>query len=116
MNRRTFLQLLGIASAAGVAPVVLAKSAQFRPAAIPPLPIKGASRVYSAGKRLTNYGGPLVRVRRAGDNTELDVYEHTDVRAFLGDSEGYTVVMYDQSVNGNHRVQRVAAAQSELRA
>jgi hypothetical protein len=67
------------------------------------------------------YTGPLIRVRRNSDNTELDIgYTATGVLdsaallAFVGANSGYVVKFYDQSGAGNHFVQATAGKQPRI--
>ena len=79
----------------------------------------GAAGAYST--RTIGFGGPLMRVRRNSDNTEVDVRGDTDgnislsspliatgttavtanLGGFIGTASGYCSVWYDQSATGN---------------
>lgn len=77
---------------------------------------------YSVARRLSeDYTGPLLRVRRASDNTELDIgYTATNevdksaITAHCGASVGYVVTLYDQSGNGRHMQQPTASNQPSV--
>ncbi|MGZ9875462.1 hypothetical protein [Raoultella ornithinolytica] len=77
-----------------------------------------ALAAYSLRKIGTRYVGPLVRIRRSSDNLEQDFYERygsvniDEVKAFAGaGGSAFVSVWYDQSGNGNHAFQPVAASQ-----
>lgn len=77
-----------------------------------------ALAAYSLRKIGTRYVGPLVRIRRSSDNLEQDFYERygsvniDEIKAFAGSGGSASVsVWYDQSGNGNHAFQPVAASQ-----
>ncbi len=87
-------------------------------------PLDGASSVvaaFSLRKLRTAYTGPLVRIRRSSDNSELDVYanasENLDtaaVLAFAGSGSAFVTTWYDQSGLGNNATQTTTAAQPIL--
>nr|WP_315299917.1 arabinofuranosidase catalytic domain-containing protein [Raoultella terrigena] len=77
-----------------------------------------ALAAYSLRKIGTRYVGPLVRIRRSSDNLEQDFYERygsvniDEIKAFTGTGgSAFVSVWYDQSGNGNHAFQPVAASQ-----
>lgn len=80
--------------------------------------------VWSVRKRLlTSYTGPLIRVRRDADNTELDIgytasglLDQAALEAFCvgGTGSGYIRTIYDQSGNGINIGQATAANQPLL--
>ncbi|MBN9210702.1 MAG: hypothetical protein BGO45_10535 [Microbacterium sp. 71-36] len=60
------------------------------------------------------YTGPLFRMRRSSDNTELDCYTVGQGLAFAGSGSGLLRTAYDQTGNGRHFQQPTAAAQFAL--
>ncbi len=70
------------------------------------LPTPGAA--YSVRRLRSAYSGPLIRVRRSSDNTEMDInalgtgcgdLDTTALLAFVGGGNGYIRTWYDQSGN-----------------
>lgn len=64
---------------------------------------------YSIRKLNYSYTGPAIRVRREGDNAELDIYytQNNELNIavlleFIGGSNGFVTTWYDQSGNGRH--------------
>ncbi len=71
------------------------------------LPTPGAA--YSVRRLRSAYAGPLIRVRRSSDNTELDIsasgtgcgdLDTAALLAFVGAGNGFIRTWYDQSGNG----------------
>lgn len=67
------------------------------------------------------YNGPLIRVRNGNTNAEQDIafnsqydLDTTSLQAFLNGATGYVVKFYDQSGNGNHITQTLAASQPQI--
>ena len=66
------------------------------------------------------YTGPLIRVRRSSDDTELDIAASVDgidsasLLTFVGAGSGYVTKIYDQSGNGNHATQSTASYQPRI--
>lgn len=90
MKRRDFLKLVASASAAASAPA-LAKSPVAESIADP-------THVHSSRKLLSNYTGPLFRVRRSSDNVEMDVHSYDEAAQFAGeDDDVFICQMYDQT-------------------
>lgn len=75
---------------------------------------------YSLRQLSGTYTGPLVRVRRSSDSTEMDFSSGppavlwADVLAFIGGGSGFVAKWYDQSGNGRDLVQATAAAQPAI--
>jgi hypothetical protein len=78
--------------------------------------------VWSIARRLvTTYAGPLIRIRRASDNTERDigftasgghhVLDESAVTSFVGSSDWFIRTIYDQSLEGGHLEQPTASLQ-----
>lgn len=70
---------------------------------------------------LTGYAGPGVRVRRSSDGAELDIgftgagaLDTASLLAFAGAGSAYATSWYDQSGQGRHALQTIAAAQPRL--
>jgi len=78
--------------------------------------VLGAAAAYSLRQLSTTYTGPLIRVRRT-DNQELDIYgtpaglDTASLLTFVGSSNGFVTVWYDQSGNNRHATQTTAANQ-----
>ncbi len=61
-------------------------------------------------KIVSGYAGPLIRIQRPSDNTQLDVYAASGsnllntaaVSSFLGQTQGWITKLYDQSGNGQN--------------
>lgn len=70
---------------------------------------------------LSSYTGPLIRIRRASDDAELDIGYEADgdldtaaITAFVSSNSAYVVTLYDQSGNGKHATQSTAANQPRI--
>lgn len=70
-----------------------------------------AAAAYSLRNLSTTYTGPLVRVRRATDNVELNVYGRYDgtldtqsLTSFCSATNGFVRTWYDQSSNNRHTI------------
>lgn len=63
---------------------------------------------------LTSYTGPWYKVRRASDNTELDISSNAQVEAFCAGTDGFVVQLYDQAVLGGDFAQMTAAQQPQV--
>jgi hypothetical protein len=80
----------------------------------------GAALAVSMRRLNSAYAGPAIRIRRASDNTEMDInfnpttnYVDTQqIANFCTTSMGYTTTVYDQSGNGNHLIQPIASNQT----
>ena len=79
----------------------------------------GAVAAYSV-RKLRNAQILCMRVRRSSDNTEQDIgfdgldLDTTALTNFVGSGNGFLVVMYDQSGNGNDATQTTAASQPKI--
>lgn len=93
----------------------------------PILDFEGLSSAYggwSLRRLLTDYEGPLIRVRRALDNEELDVYAADDgyvdtsvISEFAGGSDVFVHTIYDQVVALGHThdlIQTVPGQQGQI--
>jgi hypothetical protein len=80
----------------------------------------GALAAYSLRQLRSNYGGSAIRVRRASDNTELDigfVGEDLDTSAlttFCSGTNGFVATIYDQSGGSNNYIQPNASRQGQI--
>lgn len=103
----------------------------WTPSSSTPPPLTGALdshagnlwSVWSVRLELSAYAGPLVRVRRASDNAEMDVYPASgslalDSAALLAWSgsgvSAYVKTVYDQSGNGHDQTQATAGNQAMI--
>jgi len=66
----------------------------------------------------SGYRGPLIRVRRASDNVERDIYydvagnlDTSDLLSFVGASSGFVTTLYDLSGQGRDATQTTSAQQ-----
>jgi hypothetical protein len=73
----------------------------------PTLPRFAVDAAYSVRRLFNEYNGPLIRVRRASDNAELDIgftkfnlLDEASILNFCGISLGTVVTWYDQSGSG----------------
>jgi len=80
-----------------------------------------AAAAYSLRNLSTTYTGPLVRVRRATDNLELNVYGRYDgildtqsLTSFCSATNGFVTTWYDQSVNIRHATATTADTQPRI--
>jgi hypothetical protein len=84
--------------------------------------VPGAWLAASIARRVnSSYTGPLVRVRRDGDNAELDIGQAgqgvLDMEAldtFVGGLDGWLTTIYDQSGNGYDLTSAAAANQGQI--
>lgn len=88
-----------------------------------PLPVPldpFAGQLYAAfglGRLVATHAGPCIRVRRASDGTETNIgfagraLDVAALLAFAGAGSAHVVTWHDQSGNGRHATQTVAAAQ-----
>lgn len=81
----------------------------------------GAAVAYSVRALNSAYTGPLIRVRRSSDNTEIDIFalyngelDTTFLLNFVGAGNGFVTTWYDQSGNGNNVTQTTAANQPRI--
>ena len=80
-----------------------------------------AAAAFSLRALNSNYTGPLVRVRRASDNAEQDVFATYDgelnvnaLATFCAGTNGFVVRWYDQSSNGNNATQTTTSLQPKI--
>lgn len=80
----------------------------------------GEIAAYSLRKLKASYTGPVIRVRRSIDNSELDIYylnntlDYISLSVFCYGFNGYVVKWYDQSGNGYHAQQAVLNNQPKI--
>ena len=81
----------------------------------------GSAAAYSLRALSSAYVGPLVRVRRASDNAEQDIYANYDgtlntssLESFCSGTDGFVETWYDQSGNGYDATQSTAADQPQI--
>ena len=82
---------------------------------------EGAAAAYSLRRLRSAYTGPAVRVRRASNNDELDIYFNRDgsldtatLEAFCAGTDGFVKVWYDQGQEGNDATQGATGAQPQI--
>lgn len=79
-----------------------------------------AAAAYSLRKLSNSYSGNAVKVRRASDDTELDIgfssgeLDTSALATHCGSSNGFVVTWYDQSGNSNNVTQSTAADQPKI--
>ena len=81
----------------------------------------GSAAAYSLRALSSAYVGPLVRVRRASDNAEQDIYANYDgtlntssLESFCSGTDGFVETWYDQSGNGHNFAQTTASLQPQI--
>ena len=80
----------------------------------------GAAAAYSLRQLSNSYSGNAVKVRRASDDTELDIgfssgeLDTSALATHCGSSDGFVVTWYDQSSNSNNATQSTAAYQPKI--
>ena len=80
----------------------------------------GAAAAYSLRQLSNSYSGNAVKVRRASDDTELDIgfssgeLDTSALATHCGSSNGFVVTWYDQSGNSNNATQSTAANQPKI--
>jgi hypothetical protein len=72
-----------------------------------------ATALYGFVRLNRAYAGPLLRVRRASDNAELDCNYPSQIAAHCAGTNGFVVTIYDQSGTNNF-TQATAAAQAKI--
>ena len=77
--------------------------------------------VCALSKLLTSYAGPCLRVRRASDNSELDInfdaigyVDKNQLSGFISGTQGFIVRWYDQSGNTNNMENTTTSEQPQL--
>jgi hypothetical protein len=82
---------------------------------------EGAAAAYSLRRLRSAYTGPAVRVRRASNNDELDIYFNRDgsldtatLEAFCAGTDGFVKVWFDQGQGGNDATQTTTASQPKI--
>tara|TARA_B100001093_G_scaffold184065_1_gene176691 strand:+ start:287 stop:1105 length:819 start_codon:yes stop_codon:yes gene_type:complete len=79
-----------------------------------------AAAAYSFRQLSNSYSGNAVKVRRASDDTELDIgfssgeLDTSALATHCGSSDGFVVTWYDQSGNSNNATQSTAANQPKI--
>jgi len=83
--------------------------------------IGGAEVAYSLRKLRNNYSGPLIRVRRSSDNSEMDIgfdsngiFDSATLLSFVGSVDAHVCVWYDQSGNNKNAYQTVSDKQPRI--
>ena len=81
----------------------------------------GSAAAYSLRALSSAYVGPLVKVRRASDNAEQDIYANYDgtlntssLESFCSGTDGFVETWYDQSGNARNATQATAANQPKI--
>ena len=80
----------------------------------------GAAAAYSLRKLSATYTGSAIRVRRASDNTELDIgfisneLDTSALTTFCSGTNGFVKTWYDQSGNARDATQTTAANQPKI--
>lgn len=80
----------------------------------------GAAAAYSLRRLSIAYTGSAIRVRRASDNTELDIGFNGEnlntaaLTSFCSGTNGFVKTWYDQSGNGRHETQTVSSQQPKI--
>jgi hypothetical protein len=81
----------------------------------------GAAVAYSVRALNSAYTGPLIRVRRSSDNTEIDIFalyngelDTTFLLNFTGVGNGFVTTWYDQSGNARNATNTTAANQPQI--
>jgi hypothetical protein len=80
----------------------------------------GAAAAYSLRRLSISYTGSAIRVRRASDNTELDIgfvgegLDTSALTSFCSGTNGFVKTWYDQSGNGRDGTQTTAANQPQI--
>lgn len=118
--RRTVGTFAAVAPLATVVPAV--KLSGVIPTLGPLDGLAAAAGAYSVAERLrVGYGGYACTVRRASDNTTLDIgfgtdgkLDETALAAFCGASVGSVTTLYDQSGNSRDLTQSTAANQPTI--
>ena len=82
---------------------------------------EGAAAAYSLRRLRSAYTGPAVRVRRASNNDELDIYFNRDgsldtatLETFCAGTDGFVKVWYDQGQEANDAEQTTTANQPQI--
>ena len=82
---------------------------------------EGAAAAYSLRRLRSAYTGPAVRVRRASNNDELNIYFNADgtldtatLEAFCAGTDGFVSVWYDQGQGGNDATQGATGNQPKI--
>ena len=83
--------------------------------------VSGAEAAYSMRKLRNSYSGPVMRVRRSSDSAEQNigfnssgVFDTASLLSFVGSSDGYVSVWYDQSGNGKDATQPDSSKQPRI--
>jgi hypothetical protein len=80
-----------------------------------------AAAAYSVRALSSSYRGPLIKVRRASDNTERDIFalqngnlDTFTLATFCSGTDGFVTTWYDQSSSGRNATQSTAGAQPQI--
>ncbi|MFN8699532.1 MAG: arabinofuranosidase catalytic domain-containing protein, partial [Flavobacteriales bacterium] len=80
-----------------------------------------AQAAYSVRRLTSSYAGPALRVRRSSDNTTQDIgftaagdLDEAALLAFVGSSNGFVTIWYDQSGNARNATQNTIARQPRI--
>ncbi|MFN8777056.1 MAG: arabinofuranosidase catalytic domain-containing protein, partial [Flavobacteriales bacterium] len=80
-----------------------------------------AQAAYSVRRLASSYTGPALRVRRSSDNTTQDIgftasgdLDQAALLAFVGTSNGFVTIWYDQSGNARHATQTNTTRQPRI--
>ncbi|WMW77321.1 putative Ig domain-containing protein [Flavobacterium sp. 20NA77.7] len=96
-------------------------SATINITVLPILNFATATAAYSLRRLSPSYIGNAIRVRRSSDNTEQDIgfdgsgnLNQTSLISFVGSSNGYVTIWYDQSGNARNVLQSTIANQPQI--
>jgi len=79
-----------------------------------------AAIAYSLRKLRTEYVGSAIRVRRASDNSEMNIgfvnneLDTATLETFCSGTNGFVTTWYDQSTNGNNVTQAISLNQPQI--
>jgi len=82
--------------------------------------VSGSATAYGLRKLKAGYAGYAINVRRASDNTAIDIgfvgnlLDIPTLTSFISGTTGYIVTFYDLTGNGNHVIQNTAVKQPQV--